>query len=168
MQIVPLETIQNRILIIRGVKVILDSDLAQLYGTTTKRLNEQVRRNLTRFPHDFTFQLTVKEAEDMRSQFATASKRNERFRSFAFTEHGALMAATVLKTSIAAKVSVYIVRAFIELRERAETHKDVLQKLNQLEYVVGAHDEKIRILFKTIRGMMRHSKNAGRVIGFRS
>jgi len=111
------------ILRIRGHAVILDADLAALYGTTTKRLNEQVKRNSERFPDDFVFQLTQKEAtaipKDMRSQIATASKRNIRYRPYVFTEHGALMAANVVKSDKAIQMSIAVVRAFAKLRRMA-------------------------------------------------
>lgn len=105
--LIPLERIESRILFIRGEKVILDSDLAKLFGVTTKRLNEQVKRNVSRFPKDFMFQLTGEEVESMRSQFATASRRNIRYLPFAFTEHGALMAANVLNSQRAVEASAY-------------------------------------------------------------
>jgi ORF6N domain len=167
MHIVPVETIQTRILFIRGTKVILDQDLARLYGTTTKRLNEQVKRNHKRFPVGFLFQLT---AEEKREVVAICDHlKSLKFSSvlpYAFTEHGALMAATVLNTPLAIKVSVYIVQAFIELREKGTLHKDVVYKLNELEFIVGLHDEKIRSLFKTIRNLMTPKKQKAKRIGF--
>ncbi len=167
MQIIPVETIQSRILIVRGHKVILDTDLAKLYATSTKRLNQQVKRNLKRFPEGFLFQLTPEEKQ----QVVTicdhlGSLKFSPVLPFAFTEHGALMAATVLNSEIAIKVSVYIVTAFVELRERAATHKDLVHKLDQLEYVVGVHDKKIRNLFKAIRRLMAAPKKLRGPVGF--
>lgn len=159
------EQIEPRILAIRGQRVILDADLAELYGTTTKRMNEQVKRNLSRFPKDFMFLLTAEEAQAMRSQFvttsgtnplmrsqiATASKRNIRYLPYAFTEHGALMAASVLNTPSAVDVSVYVIRAFVKLRELLSTHKELGHKLVELESKVSSHDEAIRALVAAIR-----------------
>lgn len=108
------EQIERSLLLIRDRKVMLDADLAELYGVTTKRLNEQVRRNIDRFPKDFMFQLDENELVAMRSQIATASKRNIRFLPYLFTEHGVIMAASVLNTQRAIDVSVYVVRVFVQ------------------------------------------------------
>jgi hypothetical protein len=110
------ESIADKIYFIRGQRVMLDSDLAEVYSVTTKRLNEQVKRNIERFPEDFMFQLTEQDIEGMRSQIATASKRNIRFRPYVFTEHGAVMLASVLKSQIAIEASIQVVRAFIQMR----------------------------------------------------
>ncbi len=167
-QIILVDQIEPLILTIRGHKVMLDSDLADLYGVTTKRLNEQVKRNRKRFPEDFMFQLSAEEAtalrsqnatasDDeavMRSQNATASKRNVRYRPFAFTEHGAIMAANVLNSPRAVEVGVYVVRAFVKLRELIATHKELARKLAELEQRVGTHDDVIRQLIDAIRQLM--------------
>jgi hypothetical protein len=156
------EQIEPRILLIRGERVLLDAELAMLYGVTTKRLNEQLKRNRGRFPEDFVFQLSAGEAEAMRSQFAaeprsmrsqsaTASKRNVRYRPNAFTEHGAIMAASVLNTPRAIEVSVYVVRAFVRLRQVLAGHKELGRKLEELEQKVASHDEAIRALVAAIR-----------------
>ena len=131
--IIPLERVQNRIFFIRGQKVIIDSDLAQLYGVTTGRLNEQVKRNQNRFPTDFMFQLNKDEFENLISHFATSSSNwgGRRKLPFAFTEHGALMAATVLKTECAAQVSVYVVRAFVQLRRLLESNRELAARLEK-------------------------------------
>jgi hypothetical protein len=164
-----IEQIEPRIRLIRGQRVILDADLAELYGTTTKRMNEQVKRNLDRFPADFMFQLTSEEVQAMRSQFATtsdplqgmrsqiatASKRNIRFRPNAFTEHGALMAASILSTPRAIDVSVYLIRAFVKLRELLSTHKELAHNLADLERRVSSHDESIQSLVAAIRQLMQ-------------
>jgi hypothetical protein len=163
------EQIEPRILVIRGQRVILDADLAELYGTTTKVLNQAVKRNAGRFPADFMLQLTSQEAQAMRSQsvtasgpvepkrsqIATASKRNIRYRSHAFTEHGALMAASVLNTSRAIDVSVYVIRAFVKLREWLSAHKELAQKLAELECKVASHDGAIQSLVAAIRQLMQ-------------
>jgi hypothetical protein len=121
----------------RGEKVLLDADLGNLYGVVTKRLNEQVRRNPTRFPPDFMFQLTDQEFSRLRSQFATSKmhpgRGGRRYLPYAFTEHGALMAANLLNSSRAIEVSVYVVRAFVRLRETLAAHKDLARKLEELE-----------------------------------
>jgi hypothetical protein len=168
MSIVPIEAIQSRILLIRNQKIMLDADLAKLYGTTTKRLNQQVKRNLKRFPAGFVFQLTEKEKREVVTicdhlkdlKFSPALP-------LAFTEHGALMVATVLNTPIAVKTSIFIIQAFVQLRERAAAHKDLLRKMEILESIVGNHDEKIRALFHTMRSLMSGSKKPLKQIGFR-
>jgi hypothetical protein len=166
--IVLVEQIEPRILFIRGQRVILDADLAELYGTTTKAFNQAVKRNQERFPADFMFQLTAEEARAMRSHFvtaseaapplrsqmATASRRNIRYLPRAFTEHGALMAASVLNTSRAMEVSVYVIRAFIKLRDLLSTHKELAGKLTELEHKVTSHDEAIQSLVATIRRLL--------------
>lgn len=158
--------------------MILDSDLATLYGVPTKRLNEQVRRNRGRFPGDFMFQLTAEEAaglrsqnatasgveSGMRSQNATASKRNVRFRPRVFTEHGAIMAASILNSPTAVEVSVYVVRAFVKLRELVLAHKDLARKLDALEQ---RYDSQFKMVFDAIRQLMAPPPQpARRKIGF--
>jgi phage regulator Rha-like protein len=166
--IVPLERIESRILLIRGHKVILDSDLAELYGVTTKRLNEQVKRNRERFPADFMFQLTSREATSLRSQIATSKqgRGGRRYRPYAFTEHGAIMAASVLNSQRAIEVSVYVVRAFVKLREMLRTHKELAQKLAELEKRIEGHDEEIIVLFEAIRQLMEPPEKTSKRIGF--
>ena len=124
--IVPVERIESRILLIRGHKMMLDSDLAELYRVSTKRLNEQVKRNKGRFPADFMFQLTVDETRALRSQFATSNRGRggRRYRPFAFTEHGAVMLASVLNSPVAVQASIQVVREFVKLREMLGTHKE--------------------------------------------
>jgi hypothetical protein len=129
----PLETITQRIVLLRGQKVLLDSDLAALYDVQTRRLNEQVRRNPGRFPADFIFEVTQDEFANLKSHFATSSWGGRRKLPLAFTEHGAIMAATVLNSQRAAQVSVYVVRAFVQLREVLASHRDLAQKLEELE-----------------------------------
>jgi len=166
--VVPIERIESRILLVRGHKVLLDADLATLYGVQTRRLNEQVRRNLARFPADFMFQLTDAEFELLMSQFATSNpgRGGRRKRPLVFTEHGALMAATVLNSARAVEVSLYVVRAFVRLRETLATHKDLASKLHVLEKKTEAlalrHDGfaastrlQLRQVFEAIREFMR-------------
>lgn len=137
---------------IRGQNVLLDSDLAALYGVPAKRLNEQVRRNRQRFPEDFMFQLTKDESEALRSQIATLKTgrgQHRKYLPYAFTEHGAIMAATVLNSPQAVEVSV-----FVKLRRLALAHKELAAKLNELEKKVGSHDDAIRQLVTAIRHLM--------------
>ena len=127
--VVPIEGVERAILVVRGQKVILDADLAGLYGVSTKRLKEQVRRNKERFPADFMFLLDPQEVRNLRSQFATSSAAwgGTRYTPMAFTEHGAIMAASVLNTPRAVEASVYVVRAFVKIREMLSTHKELAQ-----------------------------------------
>ena len=159
--------VEEMILVLRGQKVILDSDLAHVYGVPTKRLNEQVRRNKTRFPSDFMFQLSAVEIGIlMRSQFATASKRNIRHMPYAFTEHGAIMAANVLNSRQAVKMSVFVVRAFVRLREALSIHRDLARKLEVLEKRVGTQDDKIQAVFDAIRDLMKTPEKPKKRIGY--
>ena len=134
---IPIEFVEQRIFVIRGQKVILDADLAQLYGVTTKRLNEQVKRNRDRFPEDFMFRLSSEEGKSIlasRSQIATLKRgQNLKYAPYAFTEHGAVMVANVLNSSVAVHASIQVVRAFIKLREIAANHRDLVLKLEQME-----------------------------------
>jgi ORF6N domain len=132
-QAMPLETITQRIMVIRGQRVLLDEDLAHLYGVETRRLNEQVRRNRARFPTDFIFELNAEEFNNLKSQFATSSWGGRRKLPLAFSEHGAIMSATVLSTPRAVEVSVYVVRAFVRLRELVASHQDLAKRLEDLE-----------------------------------
>jgi phage regulator Rha-like protein len=134
--LLPLETITHRILLFRGQKVLLDADLAALYGVTTKRFNEQVKRNQERFPADFMFQLSEEEFTILRSQFATLKTgrgQHRKYLPYVFTEHGAIMAAMILNSPRATEVSVYVVRAFVQLREVLTSHRDLAKKLEELE-----------------------------------
>ncbi len=133
-----LEVITQRIFVLREQKVLLDADLAALYGVDTRRLNEQVRRNRARFPQDFIFELTTDEFANLKSQFATSSSiasnhGGRRKLPLAFTEHGAIMAATILSSPRAVEVSVYVVRAFLKLRELVATHQGLAKRLDALE-----------------------------------
>lgn len=150
-----LSHIESRIFLIRGHKVLLDSDLAELYGVETKRLNEQVRRNLDKFPKDFSFSLVNQEVANLKSQFATSSiyspHGGRRKPPLVFTEHGAIMAATVLNSPRAVEVSVFVVRAFVKLRELSQAHQALSKKLDDLEQSVSGHDKAIITIIKAIR-----------------
>jgi len=135
-RIIPADSVESRILTIRGKKVILDSDLAAIYGVTPKRLNEQVKRNPRRFPPDFVFQLTKEEHGDLRSQIATlkpGSGRHRKFLPYAFTENGAVMAANVLNSPQAVRMSVFVVRAFVRMRELLSGSHELAAELKKLE-----------------------------------
>jgi hypothetical protein len=168
--IMPVGKIEQAILLIRGEKVILDADLATLYGVGTKVLNQAVKRNINRFPEDFIFQLTWDEAKALRSQFVTSKGRGgRRYTPYAFTEHGAIMAATVLNSPRAVEVSVFVVRAFVRLRRMLAQHKELAGKLEELERKVGAHDRKIIALINAIRRLMAPPPEPPRKpIGFQS
>jgi hypothetical protein len=149
----PVERIANAIHTVRGQRVMLDADLAALYGVSTKRLNEQVRRNRNRFPPDFAFQLTDDESGRLRSQIATSNtgRGGRRYTALAFTEHGALMLANVLKSPAATQVSVRIVRAFVTLRGMLAEHAELARKLDDLE---RRYDAQFASVFQAIRRLM--------------
>ena len=156
-ELIPVERIEKAILLMRGQKILLDRDLAQLYEVPTKRLNEQVRRNIRRFPADFMFQLTKREFEDWRSQFATSNsvaKMGMRRRPFAFTEQGVAMLSSVLNSERAIDVNIAIMRAFVRLREIMASHKDLARKLEDLERKFGEHDQKFHVVFEAFRQLM--------------
>jgi hypothetical protein len=148
--------IESLILSIRGLRVMLDSDLAKIYGVSTMRLNEQFKRNSGRFPSDFAFQLTQQEFAGLISQIAISKKGRggRRKLPWVFTEHGALMLASVLNSPIAVESSVRVVRAFVLMREQLAAHKDLSQKLIELESRVSGHDESIQNLFEAIRQLI--------------
>jgi hypothetical protein len=166
--LVAVERIERAILMLRGHKVLLDSDLAALYGVETRRLNEQVRRNMDRFPEDFTFQLTGPEFNNLKSQFATSSHGwgGRRKLPFAFTEYGALMAASVLNSPKAIEMSILVVRAFVKLRNILAAHPHLAAKLNELERKLSTHDQQIVGLFDAIRELMAPPVKPKRRIGF--
>ena len=153
--IVPVKEVHNKILFMRGQKVILDSDLANLYGVPTKRLNEQIKRNNERFPPDFMFQLTKKEKDEVvancdhleKMKFSPALPN-------VFTEHGAIMAASVLNSDRAVQASIYVVRAFVKLRQMLAPYKELAGKLNQLEKKLQNHDKQIIAVVQAIKLLM--------------
>jgi len=163
--LVPAERIERSILLIRGHKVMLDSDLAELFGVTTKRLNEQVRRNLSRFPEDFMFQLTESETDLLRSQFATSKKGRggRRYQPYAFTEQGVAMLSSVLNSERAIKVNIEIMRAFVRLRRMLASHADLARKLEALE---KKYDAQFKVVFEAIRELMKPPETKRRPIGF--
>ncbi len=155
-EIIPENQILKIILTIRGEKVILDSDLATLYGVETRRLNEQVRRNIDKFPEDFMFQLTKEEFSNLKSQIAMSSLAwgGRRSQPLVFTEHGALQAANVRNSFKANKMSVYIVRSFVRLREMVLTNEKLARKVGELEKRVSGHDEILIEIIHEIRKLV--------------
>ena len=167
--VVSRKQIEQTILVIRGHRVMLDTDLADLYGVTTKRLNEQIKRNRNRFPVDFMFQLTSTEKAKVVANCDHLKKlKFSPVRPFAFTEHGAVMVASVLNSKRAIEVSIYVVRAFVALREMLGAHSELAQKLSELERTVESHDSHIRSLFEAIRQLMEPPVPKSPRIGFKT
>jgi phage regulator Rha-like protein len=167
------QDITRAILVLRGHRVLLDTELAALYGVATKRFNEQVRRNRKRFPPDFMFQLTAEEISSLRSQIAALKLgrgQHRKYLPYVFTEHGAIMAATILNSSRAVEMSVYVVRAFVQLREMLTSNKDLARRSAQLETRLEkkllAHDEAIAAILSAIRELMHPPVSKSRPIGF--
>jgi hypothetical protein len=158
------EDISKRIQNIRGHRVMLDADLSELYGVSTKRLNEAVRRNAVRFPEDFMFQLTAEECTSLRSQFATSNGRGgRRYLQYAFTEQGVAMLSGVLNSPRAVQVNIAIMRAFVRMRRMLVSHEELARKVNALE---GKYDAQFRGVFDAIRALMEPPKTPRRRIGF--
>jgi hypothetical protein len=168
--LIPVEHLDRAIVEIRGKRVILSHDLAEAYGVTTKRLNEQVKRNIRRFPADFAFELTDEEWTALRSQFATSNVRpgrgGRRYVPYAFTEHGAVMAASVLNTDRAVEVSVFVVRAFVRMSRMLASHRQLALKLAEIESRVTVHDKNIQSLLAAIRSLITPPAPPRRKIGF--
>ena len=162
------DAVMQKIYLIRGQKVMIDSDLSALYGYETKRMNEQVKRNQERFPASFMFQLIPEEVESLRSQIATANVSTKtRTLPYAFTEHGVLMLASILKTETAIKASVHIIEVFVKLREMVLTHKDILLKLEQLDKHQAAQDISIKQLLQYFKLFMTEKQKKRPQIGFK-
>lgn len=156
----PIELIANRILIIRNQRVMIDADLAELYGVQTKRLNEQVKRNPARFPVDFMFQLNEQEKAGVVANCDHLNKlKFSKSLPFAFTEHGAIMAANVLNSARADQVSIFVVRAFIKLRELLATHKDLAAKMEKIERKIDTHDQAITGIINVINQLTAPEAN---------
>jgi hypothetical protein len=159
--------------VLRGHRVLLDTEFAELYGVPTKALNQAVKRNIERFPEDFMFRLTRDEAEALnRSQFVTGSQkhRDPRFPPFAFAEHGAIMAATILNSPRAVEMSIYVVRAFVQLRELLTSNKELAKRLDELEARIEkkltTHDQAIAAMLSAIRQLLNPPRPKRRPIGF--
>lgn len=160
--------VESKIVVLRGQKVILDADLAELYGVAVKRLNEQVKRNADRFPADFLFRLKPVERHVLRSQIATSRKGHggRRYQPYAFSEHGAIMAASVLNSKRAVEMSIFVVRAFVRMRGALATNQRIIAKLRDLEERVENHDADIEEILIVIRELMTPAPATGRRIGF--
>ncbi len=162
------ETITQKIYLIRGQKIMLDRDLAELYGVENKRLGEQVKRNINKFPEDFMFQLSKKEVDDLRSHFATTNiSSKSRVLPTAFTEHGVLMLANVLNSERASNVSIQIIRIFTKMRELIVTQKDILLKIEQLERKGISHDQSIKQIFQALKQLIGQPSQTIEQIGFK-
>jgi hypothetical protein len=164
----PDEVLMDKILLIRNMKVMLDKDLAELYGIETKRLKEQVRRNIDRFPEDFMFELSEEEHELLKGQFGNRNRgQHSKYPPYAFTEHGVLMLSSVLNTERAVKVNIQIMRIYVRIRGMIQTHKDLIYKMDQLELKVSKQDEKISIVFEYLRKFIDIKEHQRKKVGFK-
>jgi len=167
MKILSQEMIEQKIFLIRKHRVMLDKDLAKLYGVPTKRLNEQVRRNIKRFPEDFMLRLTKKEADSLRSQNATLKRdKYSKYLPYVFTKQGVAMLSSVLNSERAIDVNIAIVRVFVKLRQILSTHKELSHKLGELERKIEKHDAEIQSIFEAIHQLMTVPEEPKRQIGF--
>ena len=167
--IIPDELLMNKIYLIRGQKVMLDSDLAELYGTETKVLKQAVKRNRNRFPDDFIFELTQEEFESLRSQIVTSNKGRggARYLPLAFTEQGVSMLSGVLNSETAVRVHIQIIRVFAKMRQLLLTHKDILLQLQKIEKKLTGHDEDIQLIFQYMKQLLNPTQPPRNKIGFR-
>lgn len=167
--IVPIEVIEGKILLIRGQKVMLDRDLADLYGVATKVLLQAVKRNITRFPEDFMFQLNYQEVAALRSQIVTSKtgRGGHRYQPYVFSEQGVAMLSSVLNSERAIQVNIAIMRAFVKLKEMLSTNKELAHKLEQLEQKMEKHDGEIKLIFDAIRQLMIPAETTKKKIGFK-
>ncbi len=165
---IPEEVIISKIYLIRNHKVMLDSDLAELYDVPTRRLNEQVKRNQDRFPDDFMFTLTTEEWQDLKSQNATSrSWGGRRTLPNVFTEHGVLMLSSVLNSQQAIKTNIQIMRIYTKMRQMLITHQDLLLKFNELEARIGKHDQSISQIFAYLKQLLQEQSEPREPIGFK-
>ncbi len=169
LEVIATPAIERRIYIIRGRQVMLDEDLADLYGVETKRLVEQVKRNLERFPEDFMFQLQKDEAAALRSQIATSNtgRGGRRYAPYVFTEQGVAMLSSVLRSKTAIAVNIEIMRAFVELRRAANSYAAIERRLEQIERGMGEHDGQLEQIFEALRQLIAPPSKPERPIGFR-
>ena len=169
-ELIPLEVIESRIFVLRGHRVMLDRDLAELYGVETRALNQAVKRNHDRFPEDFMFQLTLEEGKAvlaLRSQNVIL-KRGEhlKYAPRVFTEHGAVMLANVLKSDLAVRASIQVVRAFVHLRQFLTTNKELARRIEVLETRIGTHDAELEEVFRILRTLLEPPSPPKRPMGF--
>jgi hypothetical protein len=167
-------SILSKIYFVRGHKIMLDEDLAEMYNVETRRLNEQVKRNINRFPKDFMFRLTEKEYSNLMSQFAISSSTKDisnwggrRKMPLAFTEHGVLMLSSVLNSEVAIKVNIQIMRVYSRIRNVLIQHKDILLKLKQMEKRIDKNDGEIQAIFRVLHKLIGQSQKIRPAIGFR-
>jgi len=168
-EVIPIERIEKRIYLIRNQKVMVDSDIAELYDVSTKQLNQQVKRNIDRFPIDFMFQLSAEEYDSLRSQNVTLKNgrgKHRKYLPYAFTEQGVAMLSSVLNSKQAIKVNIQIMRAFVKLREILSTHKELAQKLKELELKIDSHDQQIQSIFEVINQLLIPPEKPKQKIGF--
>ena len=165
-ELIALERIEEKIFLIRNQKVMLDFHLAELYGISTKVLIQAIKRNANRFPFDFLFQLTQEEYDNLRSQFVTSSWGGRRYLPYAFTEQGVAMLSSVLHSERAVLMNVAIMRTFVKLREILSTHKELAQRLAELEEKISQHNSEIQNLFQAIRQLMKPREKLKHPIGF--
>ena len=166
--IIPDEIVMNKIYLLRGQKVMLDRDLGELYDIKPIRLREQVKRNISRFPRNFMFRLSEKETESMVSQNAIPSRKHlGGYLPYAFTQHGVLMLANVVKTEVALQVSIRIIEIFVKMRELLLSHKDILLQLEKIENKLTRHDEDIALIFQYLKQLLNPPQTPRRKIGFR-
>lgn len=164
----PDEVVMEKIYVIRGMKVMLDSDLAELYEVETRRLKEQVRRNIDRFPEDFMFELTEQEHQHLKEQFSKRGRgRHSKYLPFAFTEHGVLMLSSVLNSDRASKVNIQIMRIYVRIREMMLTHKDLLLNMERLEKRMTKQDEKIALVFKYLKRFIDVQDKSRNPVGYK-
>ncbi len=166
--IIPIETVSQRIFLIRGQKVMIDSDLSELYGVSTIRLNEQVRRNIDRFPDDFMFQISKEEYESLRSQIAISNsvRGGRRYLPYAFTEHGVSMLSSVLKSPRAVQLNILIIRAFIRIREILSSNKELAYKIEELEREQKVQNRHINAVYSMLEKLMSEPTKPKGPIGF--
>jgi phage regulator Rha-like protein len=165
--IIPIERIETEIFFLRNQKIMLSNHLAKLYGVETRTLIQAVKRNLDRFPKDFMFQLSKKEFENLKSQIVISSWGGaRRSRPFAFTEQGVAMLSSVLNSKKAIKVNIQIMRAFVKLREILSTHKELAEKLKELELKIDSHDQQIQAIFDVINQLLSPPEKPKKKIGF--
>ena len=162
------ENIARSICVIRDQKVMLDSDLAELYGIETKRLNEQVKRNPERFPEDFMFQLTLEEWTNLRSHFATSSWGGRRNPPYVFTEQGVAMLSSILTSSIAVQVNISIMRVFVRIRQWAANYAELAEKIYVLQQMQGEHTEHIAAIYKIIEELIKPIVTDRKPLGFKT
>jgi phage regulator Rha-like protein len=165
--VLPDEVVMNKIYLIRGQKVMLDKDLAEMYGVETKALKQAIRRNMDRFPEDFMFELTKEEMESLRSQIVTSNRGGTRYQPFAFTEQGVAMLSSILNSAVAIQVNIQIIRIFTKMREMLLTNKDILLKLERLEKDITTNKQDIANIFEALKQLLTPPAEKRIRIGFK-